>query len=512
MVLHIMKILIKNLFCLLFLVVTLFSGCTKKELIIQTTEQPIDRLNREIAQIINNPLFANAHWGVAIQSLQNGQFLFLYNENKGFMPASNMKLFTTATALVKLGPNYTFQTEIFWKGKISPDGILIGDLIIHGSGDPSLGGRYNLENERKDRMLDLFVSWAEKLKQQGIHTIRGRIVGDDNLFDDRLLGQGWAWDDEPEWYAAQVSALSFNDNCIDIYFTPADTLNGLAEFEIYPPTQYVLIQNEVKTAADNQPQSIHFERKRGTNQIIASGAISINAKEVKEWFAVENPSGFVVTVFKEVLERQGIKVEGPAVDIDEIPGFTYFQADTTRLIIHQSPPIKQIIQTVNKVSQNLWAELLFRTLGSHFSDSDKDTGGVEVIKLFLSEIGIAPEQIGIADGSGLSRLNLVTPMQIITLLRYLYNHPFQNEFYESLPIAGVDGTIKGRMRGTLAQNNVRAKTGYINRVRALSGYVDSRDNEKFVFSLITNNYTVPTSMANNIQDLICERLANFSRK
>ncbi|MBN2091282.1 D-alanyl-D-alanine carboxypeptidase/D-alanyl-D-alanine-endopeptidase [candidate division KSB1 bacterium] len=492
--------------------VTFFSACSKRELLVQTVDQPVDRLNREIAQIINNPLFANAHWGVAIQSLQNGQYLFLQNENKGFMPASNMKLFTTATALVKLGPDYTFQTEIFRQGKMDPNGVLNGDLIIRGSGDPTLGGRYIPETERKDRMLDVLNSWAEQLKKQGIRSIRGRIVGDDNLFDDQLLGRGWAWDDEPEWYAAQISALSFNDNCIDIYLMPADTLNGLAKFEIYPATQYVQIQNEVKTVADNQPQGIHFEKKRGTNQIIVQGAISINAKVVKEWFSVENPTGFMISVFKEILLKHGVKVEGKDVDIDDLPEFEYVQADSTRLLKHQSPPLKQIIQTINKISQNLWAELLFRTLGAHFTETGKDTDGMDVVKSFLSEIGIAPEQIGIADGSGLSRLNLVTPMQVITLLRFLHNHQYQKEFYESLPIAGIDGTIKGRMRGTRAQNNVHAKTGFISRVRALSGYVTSLDNEKFVFSLITNNYTVPTSTANNIQDLICERLANFSRK
>jgi D-alanyl-D-alanine carboxypeptidase/D-alanyl-D-alanine-endopeptidase (penicillin-binding protein 4) len=507
-----MKNIFKNSFYIVLITIAFFSGCTKKELRIQTADQPAERLNREIAQIINNPHFSNAHWGVAIQSLQNGQIIFMQNENKGFMPASNMKLFTTATALVKLGPDYTFQTEIFRSGKIDQQGILRGDLVIQGSGDPSLGGRYIPESERKDRMLDLFNSWAAQLKKQGIRSIQGRIVGDDNLFDDQLLGRGWAWDDEPEWYAAQISALSFNDNCIDIYFTPADTLNGPAKFEIYPQTAYVQILNQVKTVADNQPQGIHFEKKRGTNQITVRGAVSINAKEVKEWFAVENPSGFLVTVLKEVLEKQGIKVEGPGLDIDEIPGFAYFQADSTRLLKHQSPPLKQIIQTVNKVSQNLWAELLFRTLGAHFTESGKDSDGIDVLKSFLGEIGIDPAQIGIADGSGLSRLNLVTPLQVITLLRFLHNHPYQKDFYESLPIAGVDGTIKSRMRGTLAQNNVHAKTGFISRVRALSGYVTSLDNEKFVFSLITNNYTVPTSMANNIQDLICERLANFSRK
>ncbi len=488
------------------------ANCAKKELLVQPVAQPVDRLNHEISQIINNPLFANAHWGVAIQSLQNGQFVFLQNENKGFMPASNMKLFTTATALVKLGPDFTYQTEIFRSGKIGADGVLNGDLILRGSGDPTLGGRYVPETARKDRMLDVLNSWADQLKKQGIRRIRGRIIGDDNLFDDQLLGRGWAWDDEPEWYAAQISALSFNDNCIDIYFTPADTLNGPAKFEIYPSTSYVQIQNEVKTVADNQPQGIHFEKRRGTNQIIIRGGISINAKEVQEWFAVENPTGFLVSVFKEILVKQGINVDGPDVDIDEIPEFTYIQADSTRILNHQSPPLKQIIRTVNKVSQNLWAELLFRTLGAHFTESGKDTDGMNIVKSFLSEIGIAPDQIGIADGSGLSRLNLVTPMQVISLLRFLHHHPYHNEFYESLPIAGSDGTIKNRMRGTLAQNNVHAKTGFISRVRALSGYVTSLDGEMFVFSLITNNYTVPTSMANNIQDLICERLANFSRK
>jgi len=213
-----------------------------------------------------------------------------------------------------------------------------------------------------------------------------------------------------------------------------------------------------------------------------------------------------------MLEANGIKVNGEPKDIDDIKPRNEFTTIYQTLNTNTSIPLSEIIKIINKKSHNLYAEQVLKTIGKELGGSGTVSKAIEIEKRFLSNIGIDPEKIMIVDGSGLSRLNLVTPLQVTTLLTYMYRHKYWKEFYNSLPIAGVDGSLENRMRNSKAANNVRAKTGYVNYVRSLSGYVTSKDGEMFVFSMIVNHYTVPTSLANNIQDLVCNRLANFSRK
>jgi D-alanyl-D-alanine carboxypeptidase/D-alanyl-D-alanine-endopeptidase (penicillin-binding protein 4) len=468
--------------------------------------QPEQVLRAELDRLLGDPAFANAQWGVVIQSLRDGRYLYLRNENKGFMPASNMKLFTTATALAKLGPDYRYQTLVYRTGPVDSAGILNGDLVVRGSGDPSITGRYHDGN-----ITAVFEQWADRLRELGIRRISGRVVGDDNLFEDEIMGEGWAWDYQSDWYAAQISALSFNDNCVDILFTPADSVGALVNFRLEPPTRYVRVRNEVVTVPEGQQKGVVFNRRRGTNDVLITGSLALGSGEKRDWFSVENPTLYFATVLTEVLEQHGIEVAGEPADIDSLGNYSYSTEPGFILFRHESPPLSEIVATINKVSQNLYAELLLRTLGAYTTGLGSKETGAEVMKAFVARIGIDPARMGIADGSGLSRLDLVTPMQIVVLLRYMRRHPAGDYFYDSLPLAGKDGTLRSRMHGTAAAGNARAKTGYIGRVRALSGYVTTQDGEELAFSIIANNYTVPTSKANLVQDLIVERLANYSR-
>ncbi len=480
-------------------------GCAPS---LQRTEPcgPVDRLRQELDYIFSDRAFANAHWGVAIQSLRNGEFLYLRAEDKEFMPASNMKLFTTAAALVKLSPEFRYRTTLLTTGAVR-DGVLQGPLIIRGSGDPSITGRYHQGN-----MLAVFQAWADSLRKLGISAIEGDIIGDDNYFADEILGTGWSWDYQSDYYAAQISALSFNDNCMDIIFTPGDTVGAPVRFRLEPATDYVQVNCSVTTAAKGRALGVVFERAQGTNRVTIRGSIAIDAGETREWFSVENPTLFAAYVFRQTLEEKGIAVRGRAVDIDSLPGFTYTATACRVLASYTSPPLSELVTTVNKVSQNLYAELLLRTLGAECKGTGDAAHGAEVVKEVMAGFGVDPEVINMVDGSGLSRLDMVTPKAVVALLRGMRRHPAGGVFFDSLPIAGVDGTIRSRMRGTAAENNVRAKTGFIGHVRSLSGYVRTADQEELAFSMIANNYTAPTSLANSLQDLVCERLANFSRQ
>jgi len=467
---------------------------------------PVDRLRAELDYLFSDRAFANAHWGVAIQSLRNGEYLYVRAEDKEFMPASNMKLFTTAAALVKLSPQFRYRTTLLTSGKVR-DGVLEGPLIIRGAGDPSITGRYHGGN-----MLAVFQAWADSLRRLGITAVRGDVIGDDNYFADEILGAGWSWDYQADYYAAQISALSFNDNCMDIIFTPGDTVGAPVRFRLEPATDYVQVNCLVSTAPKGRALGVSFERAPGTNRVTIRGSIAIDAGESREWFSVENPTLFAAYLFRQTLGQAGITVQGKAVDIDSLPGFAYDPASCRVLASYLSPPLSELVTTINKVSQNLYAELLLRTLGAECKGTGDAAHGAEVVKEVMVDFGVDPEVINMVDGSGLSRLDMVTPKAVVALLRGMRRHPCGDGFYNSLPIAGVDGTIRGRMRGTAAENNVRAKTGFIGHVRSLSGYVRTADQEELAFSMIANNYTAPTSLANNLQDLVCERLANFSRK
>lgn len=458
----------------------------------------------QMDDLFNDPNFSSAHWGVLIQSLETGEYFYKRNEDKLFVPASNLKLFTSAAALVDLTPDYQYKTGLYLKGTMEGPAIN-GDLIIRGSGDPTISGRFY-----NDDMLFLFNAWADSLLELGIDEIRGNIIGDDNAFDDIGLGYGWAWDYESYWYAAPSGALSLNDNCIDIIVSPTE-VGKKANIKILPDTKYAIIINKVLTVDDDSAQSINVYRERGTNVITVEGFIKENTKEFKTYATINNPTQFFVVVFKEVLEKKGIKVKGYPIDIDELNILLDYDS-MILLAEHTSVDLREIVKVINKNSQNFFAEQLLKTIGYENYGLGSADNGVRALKNILSEMGINPDNIKIVDGSGLSRLNFVSPKHIISLLNYMHKNPYFIPFLNSLPIAGVDGTIGKRMTNNRATNNVRAKTGFVGAVRSLSGYVRTGDNELVAFSIIANNFTVPVKLAENIQDLVCLRLANFKRK
>lgn len=457
----------------------------------------------QMDDIFNDPNFSNAHWGVLIQSLETGEYFYKRNENKLFMPASNLKLFTSSAGLVLLGDDYRFTTNVFMRGRMDGS-TLIGDIVVQGRGDPTLSGRFY-----KNDVLKVFSDWADSLLRLGIDEITGNIIGDDNEFDDLGLGAGWQWDYESDWYAAQSSALSFNDNCIDITVT-ADKLTAQSKININPDTKYAVIVNKVSVVNDDSVTAIDVYRERGTNVITVYGTIK-KSDSLKTFVTVNNPTQYTMVVLKEVLESKGIIVGGFPMDIDDL-STPIEEYELSNLFTHFSPKLREIVKVINKNSQNFFTEQLLKTIGLEINHYGSAENGIETCNSVFQEMGINPENMIMVDGSGLSRLNLVSPKQIISILNFMYQHKYYLPFYNSLPIAGVDGSIANRMKGTKAENNVRAKTGFIGSARSLSGYVTTGDNEPVAFSMIVNNFTVPLKLAENIQDLVCIRLANLKRK
>jgi serine-type D-Ala-D-Ala carboxypeptidase/endopeptidase (penicillin-binding protein 4) len=463
-------------------------------------------LRRQLNGLFNDPAFANAHWGVMIKSLDSGELLYSRLASKGFLPASNMKLFPTATGLAKLGPDFTWETRLLARGPIE-NGILKGDLYVLGSGDPSFSSRFHDGDP-----LAPFKAWAQELRKRGISKIEGGIIGDDDCFDDDALAWGWDHGYLHRWYAAETNGLCLNDNCYLLRITPGKSDGAAVSIDCTPPLVYgELVVNATTLDKDTEP-SISIARAANGNRIVVSGAMPSGGKAKAYSVSVHNNTLFFTNVLKRVLMDSGIAMQGAPLDIDDLNKSAYSPDKMTLLASYNSPPLSRIIASINKPSQNLYSEQLHKTLGARLGGEGSFDGGYEVIKQFLEEEGVDASGLRMADGSGLSRLDLVQPQHIIGLLEVMHRHKDFAVFYDSLPIAGVDGTIRRRMRDTSAQGNVHAKTGFIGRVRSLSGYVTTRDGEMLAFSMMTNNYTVPTAKANRIQDKACELLADFSRR
>jgi D-alanyl-D-alanine carboxypeptidase/D-alanyl-D-alanine-endopeptidase (penicillin-binding protein 4) len=483
-----------------------FIGCASLQSV-KPSSSSYDQLRSTVAKYFDDDQFENAHWGVLIKSLKTGEVLYSRNDKKMFMPASNMKLFTSSAATMALAPEYRYYTRVVALGQIR-DSILYGDIVLIGSGDPTISGRYN-----EGKVTETFEQWADSLRARGIKEITGRVIGDDNCFDDEVYGPGWSADYETDYYAAQLGGISFNDNCVDFRIVPSATIADICSVFVVPDTRYVTIVNLTVTAPESDSVNrINFSRVRGTNIVYVRGTMSQGKQPWIESVAIDNPTLYTVTVLKEILESKGLKIHGTAADIDDLKDSLRYD-DAQHLASFTSVPYSVIVKTINKPSQNFYTEQVLRTMGKERYGVGSVETGKRVAYPILSRWGVDTIRLRYADGSGLSRLNLITPSDIVSLLEGIHAEEEQYflPFYESLPIAGVDGSIKNRMKGTKAEGNVHAKTGFIGYVRALSGYVFSRDGELFVFSMIANHYTVPTRLAEKIQNDVCVILAEFKR-
>lgn len=448
-------------------------------------------------ELFDTPSFTAARWGASVKSVESGAFIYRLDDTKAFTPASNMKLFTTAVALVRLGPEFRFATELYTNGEIR-DGILHGDLVVRGSGDPTLS-------------TGVFEKWAEQLRAAGIREIRGALIGDDNVFDDQYLGTGWSWDDAAFGYAAQISGLSFSDNSVGIEILPGRTIGGPAILKTAPDTGYVTVSNQVITAPPgNGPNALRFSREPGSNRIIVMGEISAQSPALYERISVHNPTHFAVAAFKEIMEAKGIHIAGDSVDIDDIKMIPDYPS-MKKIALHFSQPLYEIIRATNKLSRNIYAEQIFRTLGKVIGGEGSTARSAAVVKETLSSMGIPTDAFAVYDGSGLSRLNLATPLQIVLLLDAMAKHEYFKYFYDSLPVAGVDGTLEWRMKNTGAEKNLHAKTGYFQQVRALSGYTTTKEGEMIAFSIMANNHLGSPTDTRVLQDRFCEVLSGLPR-
>ena len=482
-----------------------------------TSAQPAtktqDELRTKIVEYLDRDHYDNAFWAVKIIDLSTNATVFEQNVEKSLMPASNTKLYTTAAALDLLGPDFRYKTRLFADGPIE-QGILKGNLIIRGSGDPTIGDRY----VDGDPVM-IFRNWARALKELGIKQIAGDIVGDDDLFDDLTLGSGWSWDDEPYYYSAEISALTFYDNSVR-FILEGQRINMPGKLRWEPSTSYVDVTNSTITVHPDSSDDVDYKRPRNFNTIEAIGEI-YPADIDTSYITVSNPTKYFTHVLREVLVEEDIVVKGRPVDVDELSIKPQYKATNIQeLLVHNSPPLSEIIVILNKESQNLYAELVVRTVGARHpvADEEEDTSSAEMgvfsSKETYARAAIDTSSIKLVDGSGLSRYNLITANMTASLLHYMWNHKnpdVRTAYYNSLPIGGVDGTLEDRFRRWPAYRNVRAKTGTFTAASTLSGYVSSAAGTPYLFVLMCNNFTIKTSVVRRTQDAIVNLLAKHEQ-
>ena len=456
--------------------------------------EAVQRLQAEIEATLKDPLIASSNVGVKIVSLETGEVLYEKDAEKLYHPASTMKLITAATALIKLGPNYRFHTTLY--ADPVEDSQRLGNIYLKGGGDPV----FNSNDLEK---------MVERLVETGTKDLQGDIVVDETYFDAVRWGKGWMWDDGPiGGYYPHLSALTINRNGVHLRISPGTKVGDPVRVRFDPPTQYMKIVHEAITVAAEGRLKLKRKREPAEeNVLMISGAMAIGQAEMNRRVDVLDPALYCGTLLREMLAARGVTLEG-TVRYGEV------SEGATEIAKHVSPPLSRILWEMNKPSDNLIAELLLKTIGAELGGTP-GTGekGLGAINEFLGEIGMDTRGYALADGSGVSRYNLVTASLLTDLLVYMFrNFAVMPEYLAALPVGGVDGTLTRRMRGMTAEGVLRAKTGTLRGITTLAGYTATADGETVAFSILVSNYLGAASPRRALQDKIGDILTQFSRQ
>ena len=456
---------------------------------------PQSSIQEKLDKILSNSFFESTLAAVDVYDLTGKEIIYQKNNRYLLHPASNMKILTSAAGLVFLGPDYNFETTFYYKGDID-DGVLDGDLYVVGGFDPA----FSIQD------LDYFIDAIDSL---GIKKIKGNIFADVSRMDTMYWGEGWMWDDDPSTDSPYLSSLNINYNSVEVFLLGTEP-GRKAQIILNPYSKYFNVYNEAVTVSPDEDNSYSITRDwmNKKNTVVAKGKVKkgrmITGDEEPQSLNVFRPDLYFLTLFKETLQRKGIKVEGKS-DNFWLP----YDAIYLRTI---SRPFAEIIIPLDKKSINLIAEMVLYALAEkYYGKPATAKNGIKVINNFISLIGMSPEKYNLVDGSGLSHYNLVSAELILEVLKYMYySEPgLYKILVESFPIAGVDGTLAKRMNGTSAENNVKAKTGTITGVSALSGYITSQSGRLIAFSILIENFARGTSTARNFQDEICKILVEY---
>jgi D-alanyl-D-alanine carboxypeptidase/D-alanyl-D-alanine-endopeptidase (penicillin-binding protein 4) len=467
-------------------------------------------LAAQIDAIVGQPRFASATWGIAVTSLDSGRTLYAHRADRLMQPASTAKLFTAAVSLATFGPDYRIPTRLLARGAIR-NGRLDGSLILRGMGDPTLGTASSAD-------------WADQLASQlaarGVKRVRGDLIADDSYFSGPSFGSGWEAGDLQSWFAVPSSALSVQENIVRVTVRPGSAAGLPAALDFDPADARPEVLGQLTTTLPRAPGDINLYRAPGEATLHAFGTVAASTPPRHFKLALVDPARIAGKQLRQALQRKNITIDGQ-LRVLHWPQDDAAQRDDADLLAEVlSPPLWQILQRGLKRSQNLYLQNLLLGVGAYTQvlDADATTGftstethGIHALDRLMAKIGIPRSASLIGEGAGLSRRDLATPNAMVRLLSYLAAQPYAQQLRQSLPIAGVDGTLSGHMRHTAAENNVHAKSGSMTYVHCLAGYATSAAGERLAFAIMLNNYERPDGApsASSDVDAIAVLLANY---
>ncbi len=474
-----------------------------------TNAVAVESLREDLGRILRRAGMDSDGAGVIVVSLDRGDTLFAHNADRPLAPASNLKLFTAAAGLYYLGPEFRYNTFLLGTGPVR-DGVLEGDVVLYGTGDPTLSEQLG---------ETVIAAFADTLLAHGVREVRGSVIGDASFFEGSGLGDGWSSSYSNAVYAAPASALSYGENVAVVEVRPATRAGALAEVALVPGGEGIVIRNEVRTMGSGRSR-VRLTREGYAGPLVLRGQISRRTSAIRWSVPVAEPALFTASVLRDALGARGVVVHGGVRAIRDpsaspVSGGSLFTpalstGSRVRVIaIHTSPRLLDMLEKVNKHSNNFMAEQVVRTIGRVTRGRGNVAGGADALDHFAGDLGIGPDGLDVHDGSGLSPLNRTTARSVITLLGWVADSPLWTPFWYTLPEAGAPDGLR-RMLGTSAEGRLRAKTGTINRVSALSGYVLAAGGEHLAFSIL-NNVTGSTFRAKQVEDEIGARLAQFER-
>jgi serine-type D-Ala-D-Ala carboxypeptidase/endopeptidase (penicillin-binding protein 4) len=456
------------------------------------------QLSPRVESLIENSRASNAFWAVQVRD-SNGNLLEDLNGDKLIRPASNLKLISSATFLDKLGSYYRFETKLYGRGFLE-NGVWTGDLIVKGSGDPSINGIFYDDNP-----LYVFEKWFRVLKEKGITKIDGQLIGFDGLFDDVPYPRGWEWDDLSYYYAPEISALSFNSNVVDLEVRADGTVGSKPDITWFPfNTSYVEFINEQIITPPGSSFDESYRRILGTNTILLRSTLPQGYTET-EPLAVHNPSAYFMDTFSKFLEKNGIDVTGRIYIENDY--YAWSDEHLTLFDVHKSVPLHKMMKRLNQESDNFFAEMLLKKVASSEFDVQGTTElGLQVMKEYMHSMGFDTLAVSLRDGSGMAPATLVNAADLNRFLLNIRDKEYFPYLFDSLANGGVNGTLAHRFRNSSANEQFFGKTGFVSGVRALSGFLNTESGQQLAVTIITNNYAVRTSHVDFIHERIVEYL------
>ena len=456
--------------------------------------------SRRLDALLDAPPFDHALWGVALVD-ESGKLLYGRNAEKLFIPASNTKLVVTAVAAALLPPDFTVNTSLYGTGPVR-DGVLEGDLVLYGRGDPAFGVRCYAVDTIAPGTCEADPAaplrrLVDGLRARGIRAVNGAIVGDGSYFEPTIVHPAWDYFDTFWWYAAPVSGLTLNDNSVDIRWKPGPHVGAPAEISLWPAYHGLRFENRTRTVAAGGETDLDDEiwRHPGTHDAWAEGTVALDHRGGTDYFAMPDPNLFAARALRSILTEAGIAVTGETRSTTDSMAYASARRSTPIAEV-ASRPLRDWIFPILNTSQNLYAEVLLKQLGRQFGTGGSWREGIRVERRFLIDsIGVDSTQFSVYDGSGLAAENLVSPLAFTRILRYIRSHPRYGTFAAGLPKSGQRGSLRNRFVGTPLEGKVSAKTGSISRVNTLSGYIDRGNGRYWIFSVMANHHVQGGSAA-----------------